>query len=489
MYFSNPSIAHLLAFSALSAAHPPEFGSGGRPPWFHSPAVPPVRSSWDLKDFKTLVAFGDSYTDDSRLNYFIANGGQAPPAGWVDPPSISKNPMSASGGYQWPQFVRRSTGVSLYNYAVSGAVCSNDITPRFLASIDADFPAIAQYELPAFIADSAYVTANGTRFFDGLPQSTVYSMWIGTNDLGVGALLTDSQVPGKTIADYLDCVYDELEKVYLTGAKYFVLFNIAPLNLAPLYGLPGEGGVGNNPYWPLKEEMANLTEVNGRMLETVATVNQVYEYRTAVEVLLKSRFAGAKFAVFNVHDFWTDIINNPSAYLNGTAPLNVTGYISHCNYTTGDCVRDPNPDSFFWFDELHASQETARVTAEEFVNVVKDRVHRTFEDNMMKITVVMTILTVPDFQDETQLFRHRTSHHMRGWSSVSARGMAWADGLHGFSPWFDSCRCIKIPAESNGILWGSRMCYIAIISCRDSGEGRKIAGMLKSDVKSADSGL
>jgi hypothetical protein len=39
---------------------------------------------WDLKEFKSLVTFGDSYTDESRLDYFASNG-QAPPAGWVPP--------------------------------------------------------------------------------------------------------------------------------------------------------------------------------------------------------------------------------------------------------------------------------------------------------------------------------------------------------------------------------------------------------------------
>lgn len=51
-----------------------------------------------------------------------------------------------------------------------------------------------------------------------------------------------------------------------------------------------------------------------------------------------------------------DIHNNPAEYLNGTAPLNVTGFIHHCNSTGGDCVTEPSPDSFLWYDELHPSQ-------------------------------------------------------------------------------------------------------------------------------------
>jgi hypothetical protein len=41
--------------------------------------------AWSLKKFTSLVAFGDSYTDDSRLGYFASHNGSAPPVGWVNP--------------------------------------------------------------------------------------------------------------------------------------------------------------------------------------------------------------------------------------------------------------------------------------------------------------------------------------------------------------------------------------------------------------------
>ena len=68
-----------------------------------------------------------------------------------------------------------------------------------------------------------------------------------------------------------------------------------------------------------------------------------------------------------------DIFANPSSYLNGTAPLNVTGWVQHCNTTGGDCVDNPSPDSFLWFDELHPSEQAQRVIAKTFVDVVRGR--------------------------------------------------------------------------------------------------------------------
>ena len=73
----------LVAFSSavLTLASP-----WGRP---HGPKYgghkPSKNSEWSLKRFETLVVFGDSYSDDSRLGYFINNDGEAPPVGYENP--------------------------------------------------------------------------------------------------------------------------------------------------------------------------------------------------------------------------------------------------------------------------------------------------------------------------------------------------------------------------------------------------------------------
>lgn len=95
-----------------------------------------TKSVWNVENFKSFVTFGDSYTDENRLNYFATNNGSAPPPGTLLPESFS----TAGGGRTWPRYVVQYTGdivngewvpqMTLYNYAVSGAVCSNEITPR-----------------------------------------------------------------------------------------------------------------------------------------------------------------------------------------------------------------------------------------------------------------------------------------------------------------------------------------------------------------------
>ncbi|KAF2094055.1 GDSL lipase/acylhydrolase family protein [Rhizodiscina lignyota] len=349
------TLVGLLNIQRGSAYGVPNVPSHGGQPWGHI-------------DFDSFVAFGDSYTDEQRLGYFISHNGSAPPPGTL----LAASNSTSDGGYIWTRYVtfyasRPGHSVKLYNYAVSGAVCDNDLGSRFFASINGPFPDIKNYEMPAFYADVNFRYSNGTKALDIDPSSTVYAMWIGTNDLGTDEFLTDSQVPGKTLVDYLDCVYDMIDKIYANpiNGRYLVLMNIAPLQLVPMYQLMNISG--------LDEGYQNATETHYRMWEQVALVNQAYEWRTMGEVMVKKRYPGMKIAVFDVNSLLTNIHDNPSQYLNGTAPANVTGYINHCNANGTDCMQQPSPDSYEWFDALHPSQQTDRIIAQEFLRVVEGK--------------------------------------------------------------------------------------------------------------------
>lgn len=138
--------------------------------------------------FSNLVTFGDSYTDNGRLSYYINNQGDTPPAGVLPPQSN----VTASGGLAWGQYVQQYTGVAYFDYAVSGATCSNEIVSRYFDAIDKPFPSVVDDELPSFMAD----LGAQTLYKDRTAENTVYALWIGTNDLGNDAFLTDSQAPG-----------------------------------------------------------------------------------------------------------------------------------------------------------------------------------------------------------------------------------------------------------------------------------------------------
>ncbi|KAG6993878.1 hypothetical protein G7Y79_00050g086150 [Physcia stellaris] len=315
--------------------------------------------AWSLAQFSSLITFGDSYTDENRFNYFLQTRGAAPPPGTFLPEYTASR-------------------ITLYNYAVSGAVCSNKLTPRLFPYINADFPSVAEYEAPAFIADKA-ATRNGTAsepyFTPALTSRTaVYALWIGTNDVGNGALLTDSQVSGAVLTNFTDCVFASLDTLYTAGARYLVLFNLAPLHLTPLYATDAKGGIGPSHAWP--DKPSNHTAIAEQMKEYVTSINTIFRYQLPYEVLLSKRYPGARVALFDVYSLLLDIHANPTVYLNGTAPANVTGFEHHCSLDGEVCVDesgDGGLDSFMWRDELHPSEQVDRMIAREVVRVLSGR--------------------------------------------------------------------------------------------------------------------
>ena len=231
--------------------------------------------------------------------------------------------------------------------------------PRNLSTGTATFlfPAVLEYEVPAFLADRN-TTRNGTdqTYFSAAlsASNAVYSLWIGTNDLGNGLFFNDAQIRGYVLSDYTECIYRVFDQLYASGGRTFVLFNNAPLQLAPLYANDTLMGVGNDQYWNPKPE--NHTAIAERMHEEVTLTNTIFRYQTPYEALIAGRYPGANLAVFNVWQLMSDIYDNPTAYLNGSQPANVTGYEHHCNLNGTSCqlmYNGTSSDSFMWYDELH----------------------------------------------------------------------------------------------------------------------------------------
>ena len=78
------------------------------------------------------------------------------------------------------------------------------------------------------------------------------------------------------------------------------------------------------------------------------------------QVLIKKRWPGATFSVFNVHSLLVDIYNEPSKYL--TAPANATGYYIHCNpRDNSQCQTSSEAmSSFLWSVHVRFSSHDSR---------------------------------------------------------------------------------------------------------------------------------
>jgi phospholipase/lecithinase/hemolysin len=136
----------------------------------------------------TLITFGDSYTD-------------------VGSP--------ADGGQAWPVYAASYANLTLYPFAKSGATCSNNITNR-------PFPSLFESQLPTFFEEKA----NGTVKTSRKEEEVLYTLWIGTNDVGDNGLLTGHGATGVTLVNTTSCAVNWVSVLYENGARNFLFQNV-----------------------------------------------------------------------------------------------------------------------------------------------------------------------------------------------------------------------------------------------------------------------
>lgn len=130
-----------------------------------------------------LMTFGDSYTDITQASFTL-----------------------------WPIYAADYGHLSFLDFARSGATCDQNLTPR-------TFPAVVQDEIPAFLN----ATNNGKNFN---AEETLFTLWIGTNDVGVGELITGQAVPGVSLVNTTTCAVGWVQTMYNLGARNFFFQNV-----------------------------------------------------------------------------------------------------------------------------------------------------------------------------------------------------------------------------------------------------------------------
>ena len=115
----------------------------------------------------------------------------------------------------WPVFAAQDGHFNLFPFAKAGATCSNNLTAR-------GAPPVFEGQLPLYFAEKA----NGSLKLR--PEETMYTLWIGTNDVGAGELLTGGQTPGVTVVDTVACAVNWVRVLYASGARNFIFQNVSP---------------------------------------------------------------------------------------------------------------------------------------------------------------------------------------------------------------------------------------------------------------------
>lgn len=254
------------------------------------------------------------------------------------------------GSLIWPDYLGNYLRIPVNVFAKAGATCSNNLTPRI-------WPDVIHNETSLYTTEKT----NGTLGrLD--PSTTVYTIWIGTNDVGSGCLLTGDNAPGVTVVDTTKCAVNWVKTMYESGARNFLFQNMVPLHRSPMY----KRDAYLTRYWTIPN---NMTELSIFMESEVNTGN-------AISKLLLQDLAptlrGAHIGYFDSYGLFSDIMDHPGQYLNGTAPLNVTGCVNACPYAPYGTdpeyctvANGTDVDSFVWWDELHPSDQVHRIVAKE----------------------------------------------------------------------------------------------------------------------------
>ena len=109
---------------------------------------------------------------------------------------------------------RKEIHYNLYPFAKAGATCSNNLTYR-------PFPSLFESQLPLYFEE----TRNGSIHLD--PQETIYTLWIGTNDVGVNSLIVGEGTPGVTLVNTTECAVNWVKVLYESGARNFLFQNVS----------------------------------------------------------------------------------------------------------------------------------------------------------------------------------------------------------------------------------------------------------------------
>ncbi|KIJ22627.1 carbohydrate esterase family 16 protein, partial [Sphaerobolus stellatus SS14] len=186
-----------------------------------------------------------------------------------------------------------------------------------------------------------------------------------TNDVGANALLTGSD--NASIVDVVECTINWVKVLYQSGARNFLFQNMIPLQNTILYA-PNSYP---NRFWNTER---NTTEWAVFMTELVLSGNKLAELMLQA---LAPTLKGAHIGLLDSHSLFADMFAHPQLYLNGTAPLNVTGAVNSCvfdlnsNNNTCTVAQGTARDSFLWFDELHPSEQADRVVARQVADVIQ----------------------------------------------------------------------------------------------------------------------
>ncbi|KAF8801643.1 hypothetical protein BYT27DRAFT_7197861 [Phlegmacium glaucopus] len=166
--------------------------------------------SW--ADTRFLITFGDSYTTDG---FNISAGVNSPVPGYT-----------SSNGPNWVQKLGSTYNVNpdiqVFNLASGGATIDAALVPPYTPTVLSIVDQVTQFK--DILAPGANWASNNTLF----------AIWIGINDVGTSSGWTNISQPDAFHTVLMNRLTTQLDILYESGARSFLLLTVPPTDRAPL---------------------------------------------------------------------------------------------------------------------------------------------------------------------------------------------------------------------------------------------------------------
>ncbi|GAA5825875.1 hypothetical protein JCM3770_003087 [Rhodotorula araucariae] len=276
-----------------------------------------------LAETSTIFAFGDSYSWN----------GYSPFLGVNNFPGYG---ATSSGGYNWLQFLTTlgSRPINLYDLAASGATTNNSVVSSAAVDLVNQVGLWNDWFAPG--TGEAITTAQAAWE----TNSTLFTVWIGINDVGNGYL------QGQDFTASLPAVFESytraIASLYTGGARNFLILGVPPTWRTPLvqsYGPQAVATYGNY-----------VSQYNTELARLVG------EFRTA--------YPDARFALFDTVPFFNQILDNPANYGIADATTACTAYATLYNQPAIALPACTWPMSaYFWWNNYHPTWTVHKLLA------------------------------------------------------------------------------------------------------------------------------
>ncbi|PVH88164.1 carbohydrate esterase family 16 protein [Cadophora sp. DSE1049] len=183
------------------------------------------REANGASSYKYLFTFGDSYSQTG----FDIKGTKPSASNPIGNPAFPG--YTTSGGNNWLTYLSKTPSPSLltYNFASGGATTSASLVKPYASTV---LSLIDQVTL--FTSNLA--TSPHPTYAPWTSADTLFGIWIGVND--VGNVWSSSNWTALS-ENIIDVYLQQVEKLYVGGARNLVMLTVPPIELTPLVAKQG----------------------------------------------------------------------------------------------------------------------------------------------------------------------------------------------------------------------------------------------------------